>query len=334
MSKNITIKDIAKELNMHHTTVSMALRNKKGIKEETRTKIWEKARQLGYRTNLLAQSFRNKRSQSIGILVPNIHHHFFSRFISEISELANNNGYSVMVFQSNEKREIELQNLEALADHRAAGIIASVSIETTDASHFHFLQQENIPLVFFDRVPAQFQAPAVSTDNFQGAFDAVSLLASSGRKKIAFITGHSHINVYHDRLQGYLAALRQFGLPIREELLIQGGFQMEDGMSGAEKLLQLSDKPNAILAVGDDVAIGAIKFLKNNQVRIPEDIAVIGFDNDPMGIAIEPELTTVNQPLKLIAQRAFDLLGLSKPDSLRHANLELIPASIIQRKSN
>lgn len=155
MKKNVTIKDIAREIGVHHTTVSLALRNSKSIKKDTRKKIWDKATELGYRPNRLAQGFRNKRSNSIGVLVPSIQHHFFAKFISEVTKRANDAGFSVLIFQSNEKIETEKRNVEALIENRVAGVIASISQETSDAEHFTLFYKEQIPLVFFDRVPNQ-----------------------------------------------------------------------------------------------------------------------------------------------------------------------------------
>lgn len=308
MKKNVTIKDIAREIGVHHTTVSLALRNSKSIKKDTRKKIWDKATELGYRPNRLAQGFRNKRSNSIGVLVPSIQHHFFAKFISEVTKRANDAGFSVLIFQSNEKIETEKRNVEALIENRVAGVIASISQETSDAEHFTLFYKEQIPLVFFDRVPNQQNILKVTANNVQGAYDAVHMMIQTGKQRIAFITGASHLNVYHDRLAGYRQALSENGISFSDELLIVADFFLKDGIKGAKQLMSLCDKPDAILAVGDDVGIGVIKYLKSNGFRIPEDVAVIGFDNDPMGLAIDPELTTVKQPVEQMAENALLML--------------------------
>lgn len=334
MKKNITIKDIARELDVHHTTVSLALRNSNSIKKETRDKIWQKARELGYRPNRLAQGFRNRRTNTIGVLVPDIQHHIFSRFISNITELANKVGFSVMVFQSNEQLDTEKKNVDALIDNRVAGVIVSISKETNDGKHFKAFAQENIPLVFFDRVPDDVNEAKVLVDNFQGSYEVVNLLINSGRKKIAFITGSSQINVYRDRLDGYLQALKVHGISFRDELLVKGGFYMEDGMVGARKLMKLPEKPDAILAVGDEVGIGVIKYLKSIGMYVPQDIAVVGFDNDPMGIAVEPELTTVKQPVQEMAKMAFNLLMKKIDDNATAFESKPLKPEIIVRESS
>jgi len=333
MKKNVTIKDIARELGVHHTTVSLALRNSDSIKKETREKIWQKARELGYRPNRLAQGFRNRRSNTIGVLVPNIQHHFFAKFISEVSEKANEAGFSVMVFQSNEKLETEKKNVDALIDNRVAGVIASISKETIEGEHFEMFVQEDIPLIFFDRVPHRENISKVIVDNFQSAYEAVSFMIKSGRKRIAFITGSSHINVYHDRLEGYKKALVDNEISFQEELLVRGDFFMADGINGARQLMALSQKPDAILAVGDDVGIGAIKYLKSAGFRVPEDVAVIGFDNDPMGMAIDPELTTVKQPLEQMAEISLRMLLGKINSNEKKLEEKILKASILKRKS-
>ena len=333
MKKNVTIKDIARVAGVHHTTVSLALRNSKALKEETREKIRALAFEMGYRANLLAQGFRNQRTSTIGILVPSIQHHFFSKFISEVSMLANRNDYSVMIFQSNESLETERKNIEAMIDNRVAGVIASVSKETIDGSFFDAFDRENIPVVFFDRIPSGARGSKVMVNNFQGALDAMNLFIQEGRTKIAFITGSSHINVYKSRLEGYQYALSQNNYPFRQEYLIEGGFLLDDGIAGAKKLAGLAEKPDAILAVGDNVAIGAIKYLKSKGIKIPEEIAVIGFDNDPMGIAIDPELTTVEQPVSLMAEKALQLLLSAIPSGDAQQTEEILNTRILRRKS-
>jgi LacI family transcriptional regulator len=333
MKKSVTIKDIARIAGVHHTTVSLALRNSKALKKETREKIQALAAEMGYRANLLAQGFRNRRSNTIGLLVPSIQHHFFAKFISEISELASQSDYSVMVFQSNEKLATENRNIEALIDNRVAGVIASVSKETIDGSAFNAVIRENIPVVFFDRIPKDSIGAKVTVNNYQGALDAVNLFFENGRKRIAFITGSSHVNVYRDRLNGYKQALLNNNCECCNELLIEGGFLLDDGMAGAKQLMSLTQRPDAILAVGDDVAIGAIKYLKSVGVRIPEDMAVIGFDNDPMGIAIEPELTTVEQPVNLMAEKVLHLLFEAINSDLPLHREEILTANILRRKS-
>jgi LacI family transcriptional regulator len=307
LKNNITIKDIARELNIHHTTVSRALREGGSVKKETRDLIRKKARELGYHPNLLAQGFRYKRSNTIVVLVPDLKHHFFSNFISNFSTNANGSGYSVMIFQSGEKLKVEKEIITAIISYRVAGVIASVSKETKDGRHFEVLREAGIPLVFFDRVPEKSKASQVLVDNRHGAYDAVNMLIRSGRKRVAFIANTSHINVFRDRLDGYKQALADNNIAFSEKLCVNSGFFMEDGVSAAKKLVKLKDKPDAILAITDEVGIGVIKCLRREGIRVPEDIAVIGFDNDPMCIACDPELTTVVQSISKLTKETFEM---------------------------
>jgi DNA-binding LacI/PurR family transcriptional regulator len=334
MKKTITIKDIAKELGIHHTTVSRALREINSVKKETRDKIREKAHELGYRPNRLARDFRNNRSNTIGVLVPEFQPHFFSKFISDFSKEANKAGFSVMVFQSDGKLKIEKEIIESLISYRVSGVIASISQEAANGEHFELLGNAGIHYVFFDRVPKDVKVSYVLLDNYQGAYDAVSMLVRKGRKRIAFISTPDKISVFNDRFNGYTKALEDNNLPVKDELIVREGLGMEDGYSATEKLLKLPERPDAILAVRDEVGIGAIKCIKKAGLHVPEDISVIGFDNDPLGIASEPELTTVNQSISKMAATTFDLLLNQIESKIFSFEKKVIKAEIVVRGSS
>lgn len=334
MKSNVTIKDVARELGIHHVTVSRALRNCDSVKKETRDLIKKKASELGYKPNRLAQSFRNKRSNVLAVIVPELQHYFFAKFISDFVQRANEAGYSVMVFQSSEKLSIEKEIVDSLISYRVAGVIASISEETIDGGYFDLLNEENIPYVFFDRVPDLVKASQVIVNNFQGAYNAVTTMIRSGRKRIAYISTPSKLNVFRDRLAGYKQALKDNNLTFKEEMVTQGGLFMEDGFAATKLLMELKEKPDGILAVRDEVGIGAIKYLKKAGIRIPEDMAVIGFDNDPMGIACEPELTTVKQSIPSIAACTFDLLLKQIKDNTLNFEKMIIEPEIIERGSS
>ena len=320
-------------MGVHHTTVSLALRNSPLLKDATKEKIQARAKQMNYRPNLLAQGLRSRSYKAIGLLVPSIYHHFFSKFISEITELAFKAGYSIIVMQSNEKLETEKINIESLIDNRVAGVIASISLETRNSEHFKLFEQEGVPLVFFDRVPNDFKGTTVTTNNYQLACDAVELMIKKGRKVIAFITGSSHINVFNDRINGYKDALKRHNLPIDENLIIESGFEIITGARSAKKLMSYPTKPDGILAVNDRVAMGAIKFLKRCGYMIPKDISVVGFDNDPMGLAVDPELTTCNQPIDLLAKSSLDSI-IDQIENKSRTNKKLIfNGNILRRNS-
>ncbi len=329
----VTIKDVARELGIHHVTVSRALRNTGSVKKETRDQIKKKANELGYKPNRLAQNFRNKRSNVLAVVVPDLRPYFFSKFVSDFMEIAQEAGYSVMIFQSSERASVEKEIIDSLIGYRVAGVIASVTKDTVHESHFDVLRNENIPYVFFDRAPEQTEASQVLVNNFQGAYDAVNAMVKSGKKKIAYISTNYQHKIFRDRLAGYKQALKDNGLPYREEMIVKGGFFMKDGFVQAKELMELEEKPDGILAVRDEIGIGVIKYLKKIGIRVPEDIAVIGFDNDPMGIACEPELTTVEQSIPLMVENSFDLLlGQIKNEKLSFEK-KIIEPKIIFRGS-
>lgn len=329
----VTIKDVARELGIHHVTVSRALRNTGSVKKETRDQIKKKASELGYKPNRLAQNFRNKRSNVLAVVVPDLRPYFFSKFVSDFMNIAQEAGYSVMIFQSSEKTGVEKEIIDALIGYRIAGVVASVTKDTIYESHFNILRDENIPYVFFDRAPEQAEATQVLVNNFQGAYDAVVAMIKSGKRKIAYISTHYQHKIFRDRLDGYKQALKDNNLPYIKELVIKGGFFMNDGFDQAKKLMDLKEKPDGILAVRDEIGIGVIKYLKKIGFRIPEDVAVIGFDNDPMGVACEPELTTVTQSIPSMVSSSFDLLIRQINSNTLSFEKKIIEPSIIYRGS-
>jgi len=331
---NVTIKDIARELGIHHTTVSRALGAKSMVKKATRELVLKKAYELGYIPNRLAQEFRKKRSNTIGVLVPDLQYHFFAKFISDFSKEADGSGFSVMVFQSEGKLKIEKQIVDSLVGYRIAGVVASVSKETTSADHFDQLSRAGIPCVFFDRVPESTIYSHVVLDNFQAAYDAVTLLINMGRKRIAFVSTPDHINVFNDRYMGYKKALVNGKLHFDSRLVVKEGLFMEDGYRATKKLLEIPEKPDAIFATRDELAIGVVKYLKKSGIHIPEDVSVIGFDNDPMGIACEPELTTVDQLVPKMAAATFDLLFRQINNDIYEEQRKVLKAEIIVRGSS
>ncbi|MGX1928805.1 LacI family DNA-binding transcriptional regulator [Flagellimonas sp. 2504JD4-2] len=308
MKGSITIKDVARELGIHHVTVSRALRDTGSVKPETRDLVKKKAIELGYKPNRLAQDFRNKRSNVLAVVVPDLRPYFFSKFVSDFMEIAKEEGYSVMIFQSGEKPGIEKDIIDSLIGYRVAGVAASVTKDTVHDSHFDILKEENIPYVFFDRAPEETQASQVVVNNFQGAYDAVTAMIKSGKRRIAYISTRYRHQIFRDRLAGYKQALKDNNLTCADEHIIEGGFFMKDGYEYAQRLMELEEKPDGILAVRDEMGIGVIKYLKKKGFRVPDDVAVIGFDNDPMGIACEPELTTVQQSIPSMVASSFELL--------------------------
>lgn len=303
-----TLSDIARELGTSTSTVSRALRNHPDISESTKEKVREVAERLEYFPDTLAQGFKKQRTTTIGIIVPEIQHHFFSSAISGIEELAYNAGFTIMVCQSNEDYEREKLNLRALVSNRVAGILVSLSQTTKDVSHFEILKKRKIPVVFFDRSHKDITESQVIVDDYQGAYELIKYLAHRGYKRIAHIAGPENIMIGMERERGYRDALTDHNLVVDETLIVRGGYRRRDGSIGVQKLLDLASVPDAIFAVNDPVALGAFVVLKERGIRIPEDIALAGFSNNPLSSLLEPPLTTVDQFSYNIGKRAAQLL--------------------------
>lgn len=305
---HITITDLAKKLRLSPSTVSRALRNHPDISDKTKARVVAEATKRNYQPNLIAQSLQTSRSNNIGVIVPEIRNTFFSSVISGIEEVAYEAGYTIMVCQSNDTFEREVINTRALAANRVAGMLVSTSQETTDYAHLQTIMDQGIPLVLFDRVTEDLEVSKVIVDDFNGAYAAVTHLIDSGRKRIAHLSGSASLYVSRKRRQGYEAALRDRGVKLKPEYIIFGGFHEEDGRKGAEQLFNLPDPPDAIFAINDPVAIGAFIYLGESGLRIPEEVALVGFSNNPITTIISPRLSTVSQPAFEMGNTAATLL--------------------------
>lgn len=304
----LTLKDIAKELNLNPSTVSRALHDNPSISFETKKRVIDYAKKINYFPNTLAQSLQKRKSKIIGVIVPEIKHDFFSRAIDGIEDVTYDKGYTIMVCKSNENYEREVQNIQAMISNRVAGVLASVSQNTKISDHFKLLLNRNISFVFFDRVLDDIDVSKVIVDDYNAAFNAVQYLINKGYKRIAHLAGPTTLSVSRNRLNGYKDALIKSKIPFNPQYIIYGGFNEEDGIKGYQKLLELKDKPDAILAVNDPVAIGIYMLAKEKQIMIPDDLAVIGFSDNPISSLISPALTTVEQPAYEIGMNAAKLL--------------------------
>jgi DNA-binding LacI/PurR family transcriptional regulator len=306
MKKTATIKDIARELNLHHTTVSRALRNHPDVNERTRETVLKMADELNYEPNVFATGLRSQKSKVIGIIVPEISHDFFSSIVSEITNRADETGYSVMICQSNETPEREIENVGALLSNRVAGIIAAISVNTSCYEHFERVLRRSTPLVFFDRVCHECDTDKVMLDFYGGAVQVVQHLIDQGYRRIAHVAGPTSLSGVQERVKGYTDTLQKNGLSVDERLIVHGGFLPEHGIFGVEKLLP--HHPDALFCVDDQVALGAMMRLRAEGFHIPEQIAIAGFDNDQIAQYVEPSLTTVDIRRTEMGQAAVDLL--------------------------
>ncbi len=333
--KTTTIKDIAAVLKLHHTTVSRALRDHPDVKPETKQQILRLAKKLNYKPNIIAQNLKSNRSNMIGVIVPEIMHHFFSAVISGIEEVAYKHNFITLVCQSNEDYDREIMNATALMQNKIAGLLVSVSQKTINGNHFKSYQSSGRPIVFFDRAIDKFKASKVVVDDYQGGFAATEHLIMKGYKKIAHIGGTPQLMISQHRFHGYKAALKAYGIPFRKQFVLMEGFHEKDGMRGMEKLLQRPEWPDAVLAVNDPSAVGIYDVLKKRNLKIPDNIAVIGFSNNPISVYLTPPLTTVDQPAYEIGKKSALMLLKEIEHGKSNGKYEtlVLPTELIIRES-
>ena len=309
MGKHITIKDLAKALGISTSTVSRALADTWDVKHETRDKVLAMAREFNYHPNLNAKNLHNKRSGIIGVIIPEFINGFFPTVIEGIQEVLQSEGYGVLIVQSNESREQERKNLYLLDEKMVEGIIISITNEGGNEEHYKHIMDSGTPIVFFNRVCENLDAPKVVIDDTQMAEMAVNHLIDSGYKRIAHLAGPSNLLVAQKRIEGYKNALRKHHIEIDGINIIESGIFIKDGINTAKQMLKSnSSLPDAIFCFNDPVAIGAMKTLKEAGVRIPEDVAIAGFSEDIMATIVEPPLTSVRQPMKEMGQLAAKLI--------------------------
>lgn len=306
--RHSTIIDIAKKLGISASTVSRALNDHPDISAKTKKLVKKVAKELNYRPNLIAQSLKSNRTTTIGVIVPEIKHDFFSSAISGIEQVAYNSGYTIILCQSNESFEREVVNTNLLMHHRVAGLIVSISQNTKQGNHFKDLLDKGIPLVFFDRACEDVDTYKVIIDDKKSAFNAVSHLISKGYKRIAHFAGPTGLDICKKRMKGYIEALEQNGLKFDPELIKYGGLHEQNGYESMNQLLEKKIIPDAIFAVNDPVAIGAFQKIKEEGLKIPDDVAIVGFSNNKITSLVDPQLTTVNQPSFEMGKKAAEIL--------------------------
>jgi DNA-binding LacI/PurR family transcriptional regulator len=308
ISKHTTIIDIAKRLGISPSTVSRALSDHPDIKIETKEQVKRIAKELQYSLNPIAQSLKSNRTTTIGVIVSEIKHDFFSSAISGIEEVAYQSGYTIILCQSNENFEREVVNTNMLMHHRVAGVLVSISQNTKSGDHFRDFIKRRIPLVFFDRVCEDVVASKVVIDDYKSAFEAVSFLIGKGYKRIAHFGGPKELDICKKRWSGYIDALKQAGISLQNGFVRYGGMHEQDGYASMDSLLKEKLIPNAIFAVNDPVAIGAFQRIKEASLKIPDDVAIMGFSNNKITSLVEPQLTTVDQPSFEMEKKSAEIL--------------------------
>jgi len=303
----ITIKDIAKALNISTSTVSRALRGSYEINTETKKLVMEYAEKMNYRPNPIALSLKENRSRAIGVIVPEIANNFFSQAINGIENIAYNRGYHVVIFQSHESYEREMVNVQHLFARKVDGLLISLSGSTRDVNHIENYRENNFPVVYFDRVPEITEAHKVVADNFDGAFRATEYMIQQGKRTIAHITSPPVLSITQERLAGYKAALEKYGLPIREELIKFCYFSPEEAFNAIDSLIK-NYQPDAFFTASDRLALNCYEAHKKKIIELPKDVMFFGFTNLNVAHLLEPPLSTIVQPALELGQTAAEIL--------------------------
>nr|WP_082883143.1 LacI family DNA-binding transcriptional regulator [Rufibacter roseus] len=291
----VTIHDIAEKLNITASTVSRALNDNPRISDVTKKAVLKAAKQLNYQPNNIAAALRNGKSYIIGIIIPTADRSFFASVVRGIEEIANKLNYKVIISQSYDNYDKEVQTVDALLSARVDGIIASIGKNTENFDHFKRPQEKGIPLVLFDRTTDDLEVSQVMIDDYLGAYKVVEHLIQQGCRRIAHFTSPKKVSIFKERLRGYLDALRDHEIPFDESLVIKSNLQLEDGRESMKQLLKLEQRPDAVFSASDYGAMGAMQVAKEQGLKVPQDIALAGFGNEPFTSFSDPALTTVDQ---------------------------------------
>ncbi len=309
MKKPTTIKDIARQLSISPSTVSRALKDNPEISVDTKKRVWQLAKELDYEPNTIALNLRQQKTDTIGVILPEIVHFFFSTVISGIEEVAYAKGYNVIVSQSNEQVEREIADVRTLFNHRVDGILACISKETTNYDHFHAIQDKGTPLVFFDRVAPGVDASKVIVDDEDGGYKATKHLIEKGKTRILHLAGPENLSISSSRIDGFVKAHKEAGLKFESSQIINCDTGKEiEAHQIVDKLIEDDFPFDGIFAVNDMAALGAMNAVKEAGMKIPDDVAIVGFSNWQICAYIEPPMTTISQPGYLIGQKATELL--------------------------
>jgi LacI family transcriptional regulator len=334
--KEITIYDIATKLNISAATVSRGLKNHPRISKETRKLINKTAEEMGYRSNSFASNLRKKQSNIIGVIVPRLNSNFMADVIAGIEKVVNENNYNLIISQSLETMKKEASNVQAMFHNRVDGLLVSVAYDTNSFDHFEPFIKRKIPLVFFDRVLDHESCPQIYIDNYKAGQEVTTHLISQGCKKIAHITGNQLRNVYSDRFYGYKRALEAHQLEFDNDLVIIADLSAQSGIDAAHQLMKMPQLPDGLFVANDICAVACMQTLKKHGIKIPHDIAVAGFNNDPTSCVIEPNLTTINYKGYEMGETAARLMvnHLLNKDDIQETHSLVLRSELIIRESS
>lgn len=307
--RQATIQDIAKALEITASTVSRALNDHPKISKKTKELVWDMAKKLNYQPNSIAAGLRKGKVNTVGMIVPRINRHFFSNVITGVESILNPLGYNLIICQSEEQLEKEINNVNTLLANRVSGILISLSVESQKTKHLKKIIDNKVPLVMFDRVHDEMEVSKVVNDDDSGSYDVTCHLLDQGYKNITWIGGPRTMNVYINRYTGYERALKENGIDMATCNCLEGtGPTMDEGARFTKELIASDKLPDAIFAASDYMAMGIIETLEAAGYNIPDDIAVAGYSNEPFAGLISPKLTSVEQFSKDMGMTAARLL--------------------------
>ena len=331
--RRTSLKDLAERLGVSIATVSRALRNSHEVGDEMKRRVQELAKELNYRPNPFARSLRQEAPRVIGVVLPNLVTHYYAGVLNGIEERARKDGYSVISSNSHESYEKEEAAIDNFVDLHVAGIIACLAQETTDYEHFKSIHQMGIPLVFFARTCLPELFSSVTGNGDIATQEATEHLIAQGCRRIAFVGGPNHLDMVRRRKHGYLEALREHRIPIDREIVSCGPIDSELMSQATERLLQLPDRPDAIIGFNDIATYAAYSTIKRMGLRIPDDVALIGFTDSPACEYVTPTISSIEDKANLQGQKACEML-LKHIGGETKVRKEVVPMVIKIRESS
>jgi LacI family transcriptional regulator len=334
--REVTIYDIAKKLNIAASTVSRGLQDSPEIGKKTKKKIFETAAKMGYHVNHYARRLRQQQSNAIGVIVHMLNSNFVTSVLAGIEKVTTEAGYDLLIANSSESYIKEVANAKSLFNKRVDGLIVSLSFETMDLDHFKRFSEKGIPVLFFDRVELDEHSTVVIIENAKCGYIATKHLIEQGCKKIVHVTSGLNRNVYAQRYKGYRKALSDHKLSFTEDMLIVGNLSEKAGVDAAMQMIKMKPMPDGAFITSDFVASVCIRTLKENGIVVPDDIAIVGFNNDPIGKIVEPTLTTINYPGEDMGEIAAKNLinHLHGLTNINQTNTITVRSELVVRKSS
>jgi LacI family transcriptional regulator len=336
MHKEITIYDLAEKLNLSPATVSRGLKDHPAINKKTKKRIVDMAEAMAYRSNTFASNLRKSKTNTIGVIIPRLNSQFVASVLGAMEKVTNDAGYNIIVSQSMESATKEIANTKTMFDSRVDGLLVSLAYNTGNIEHFDKFIKRGIPVIFFDRVYDDNKCMRIVIDNFKNAYDVTTHLAQQGCKRIMHITGNLKRNVYSERYHGYRKALKDAGIVFYKDMLLSGELNEAAGMEAAEKIMGMKKLPDGIFGANDICTASCMYVLKQNGLRIPDDIAMAGFNNDPITRIVEPNLTTVNYPAYQMGEIAATTLinHLTGVSGINNTDVIVLRSELIVRSSS